>query len=503
MTDAELRDYLMERYRTHGIESLSYAFIKKEKGLYHHLYSRGYKVKHIIHILGLDDEYQQFKEDNFTKVCDGVVQKRWSWRRVIKTVTPIVEEQGFLPPAQWFNSNGFGSLVQYVYNSNKSWQELREHFGSFENSDFITSRNGMRWRSRPEASLSNFLYARGIEHKTGEKYPEEYANYGGSNYGYYDLHFRANSGAWIDVEIWGDKPKGHNEQGYAATRKAKEHFNESNNNFIGLHYSDCYEDKRLSVLLKKYIGTIEPFIFEKPEDEVIQTTHWTDADELIEYCKKIADSQPSGKFPTEEWLRKRGKWKDRDGPAYNTVSVYIKNWIGGVRQLREILGQSENSTSVWSRETAINEYMEWFEKYGFTTGQVRRHPQEVSVEERKKAQNITRAVEKYYGPVSKLNEHLNIDSPKITKWNAEYILKLASEIYEKYSLTPNQMANLDKKDQVLFGVTDDEIVLSRQMVDRLSSYFSGSKELYRKLDIRPVDKRTLRRQFLVNSISDE
>jgi hypothetical protein len=53
---------------------------------------------------------------------------------------------------------------------------------------------------------------------------------------------------------------------------------------------------------------------------------------------------PDGKFPTEEWLRKRGRWADRPGEPYNTLSVYIKQWIGGVRKLRLLLDQEEAST---------------------------------------------------------------------------------------------------------------------------------------------------------------
>lgn len=496
MSDKEIIDYLNSRYQKHGVSSLSYHSIKQEKGLYHLLYSRGFKQREIIKQLGLEQEYKKYKEKTFKKVVDGKIHKRWSWKRVIDTVTPIVEEQGFVPPGQWFNSNGYGSLVQYIYNSNKSWEDLRAHFNSFENSDFVTSRNGMRWRSRPEASLSNFLYARGIIHKTGEKYPEEYSKFGNSSYGYYDIHFKNSVNEWVDVEIWGDKPKGHNESGYAAKRIAKEIFNKTNPLFLGLNYSDCYDDDRLEVLLEKHIGIIEPYIFDKPEDKLIQTTHWSDADELIEYCKEIAKSQPDGIFPTEEWLRKRGKWKDRKGPLYNTVSVYIKEWIGGIRKLRKILGQGENSTISWSRESAIKEYKAWFNKYGFTTHQARTRARNLSNEERRAAQNISSAVAKYVGTAEEVNSLLGIAPKKLTKWSQDIILREAERIYEKYELTPNQIASLSQDDKNIFQVIDEDIAISKQIVDRITTYFSGAKEVYKRLNIQPVDKRILRKQHI-------
>lgn len=494
MTDSELEKFLWNRYQQMGISGLSYSSLRKIKGLYHVLHERGYGQRRIIERLGLQADYQHFKENTFTKVVDGEIQQRWSWDRVIESLAPIVDAQGFLPPAQWLNANGLGSLVQYVYNSQRSWGELRVHFGSFDNSDFIVSRNGLRWKSRPEASLSNFLYARGIEHKTGEKYPKDYAKLGAATYGYYDLHFRATSGEWIDVEIWGDKPKGHNEDGYALKRQAKEAFNQDNPHFLGIHFADCYEDARLTELLTPLLGIIEPFVFDKPEDHIVQTTHWTDSDELIAYCRQLALEQPDGIFPTEEWLRKRGKWKDREGSAYNTVSVYIKNWLGGVRNLRKILGQAEHSTATWTRETAIAAYQGWYDEHGFTTGQVRRNQHGLSADDRKRAQNITAAVEAYFGSVAELNNQLGIQSPKLTKWSRKRIMDEASRIHARYDLTPNQIAYLDADDKLIFAIEDDDWIISRQIASRLKSYFTSANELYYLLKIEPVDLRILRRQ---------
>jgi len=371
---------------------------------------------------------------------------------------------------------------------------LRAHFDSYENSDFVQSRNGMRWRSHPEASLSNFLYTRGIEHKKGRKYPEEYTEYGDSSYGYYDLHFKDIDNEWVDVEVWGDKPKGHNEKGYQRVRKAKEHFNRNNSRFLGIHYGDCFIEERLEDLLEPYVGRIIPFIFDKPTDEIIQSTHWSNADELIDYCKEISKSQPDGIFPAEGWLRKRGKWRDREGPAYNTVSIYIKNWIGGIRKLRKILNQDEHNATSWTKEKAIQEYKAWFDKYGFTPGQARTSSRQWNKDELKKANNISIAAAKYVGKVQQINNLLGIEPVKKSKWNKETILNECSRIFDKYTLTPTQIVNLSEGDRKLFCVDQSDIGISKRLVDRTGAYFSGVREVYAQLGVRVVDIRILRKR---------
>jgi len=400
LSEEELVDQYRILYKKQGIGALLFKNI--DKRLYFALYYKGISLKDVLDKLSLTDEMRRYKTET----------TGWTWKKVIENAKAIVEEQSFLPPAGWFQANGMSAIVAAVYSLGKNWEDLRNEFNSFEGSSFVESRNGMRWRSHPEASISNFLYARGIEHTNGKKYPEEYSEYGDASYGYYDLHFKSNNNEWIDVEVWGDKPKGHNEKGYQQKRTAKEKFNENNSHFLGLHYSDCYEEDRLEALLEPYVGCISPFIFDKPTDKLIQPTHWSNADELIDYCKEIAKKQPNGMFPTEEWLRKRGKWKDREGPAYNTVSIYIKTWIGGVRKLREILGQSEYSTIQWDKSSAIQAYKDFYDEYGITAGQARqmfrRGDKTVSAETARTAVNICSAVEKYAGGSPAVNQELGI-----------------------------------------------------------------------------------------------
>jgi hypothetical protein len=274
----------------------------------------------------------------------------------------------------------------------------------------------MRWRSHPEASLSNFLYTRGVEHERGKRYPESYSMLTGQTYGYYDLHFIDKSKRLIDVEIWGEKPNGHAKDHYEYKKNLKVKFNSENENFLAIDFRDCYEEAVLERILEPYIGTISPFIFKNNHDKIIPSTHWSNADELIEYCREFASKMTDGIFPTEEWLRKRGKWKNRKGEAYNTLSIYIKKWIGGVRKLREIIGQSENSTIKWDKDLVLKEYKDIYDRYGITTGQirgkVRRNELTIDKEEMKTINNIDYAVRKFFGTAYEVNELLNIKNSR-------------------------------------------------------------------------------------------
>jgi hypothetical protein len=96
---------------------------------------------------------------------------------------------------------------------------------------------------------------------------------------------------------------------------------------------------------------------------------------------------------------------------------------------------------------------------------------------------------------------LNIDPVKLRKWSEAKILEKFLMIYEKYQLTPSQMVRLSQEDKSVFNVADEDIVVAKQIIDRLGSYFSGVKEVYGKLKIKPIDIRILRKQHLVSSLN--
>jgi hypothetical protein len=352
---------LRELYETHGCEALSTDFLAKER-LYARLLAVGLKQVDYLAALGLTEEFGRWKISNRTYA--GKPQQRWSWERVVETARRAVVEHGELPAMEWFRKNGQTGLVNAVFRSGHSWEELRQNLGQFKKSTFRQSRNGMRWLSQPEVSMSDYLYARGIEHKRGERYDEGYALISGRRHGTYDMHFVAHHGRWIDVEIWGDLPDNLSGGKYAATRALKELWNAGRPDFIGIQFQDCYSDSTLAKVLEPYIGVISPFVFDKPTDHYIETSHWTDGDELLETCRQIAAHMPEGIFPNEQWLRKRGKYAGRAGVAYNSVALRVNQWLGGTRNVRMLLGQSSANTTRWTPEAAITTWRAFHAKHG-------------------------------------------------------------------------------------------------------------------------------------------
>lgn len=410
LSEQQLLEHCRSLYEMHGPAALTYTFMKSQPGLYMALYGRGLTQKVLAGRLGVADELHRHMADR-PMVRGGRSMVRRSWPQIVEEAREVAAEHGSLPPAQWFQQNGRASLVQYVYTLGKTWDELRDAIGDTSTGAFVQSRNGLRWRSHPEASLSNFLYSRGIEHRRGDRYPKEYEALSGKTHGRYDLHFASPQG-WIDVEIWGDDPGGHDPTNYQAVRAMKEQFNASNPNFLGLHFKQCFSEEELTAALAPYISALSPIQFDRPTDHLIPATHWSNTDELLEYCRQFASEMPDGAFPTEEWLRKRGKWADRPGPAYNTLSIYIKTWFGGVRALRSLLGQAHVSTTRWDRATVLAAWEQFYKDHGRTPNQVRAHNArgigEFTPEAVELAGRLTSAVVKYVGGAPAANQALGI-----------------------------------------------------------------------------------------------
>ncbi len=403
-------------YETHGIGAMDYESLSAIPGLYMNLYRCGLSQTALLERLGLTEHYRKHKQTNWRREVGNIVQLAWTWERIIAECKAVVAKEGFLPAAAWFQANGRGSLIQAVYNLDRTWGDVRAECEAFAGSDFVQSRNGMRWRSHPEASLSNFLHARGIQHDRGRKYPADYGRRFGFTYGYFDLTFTTTAGRSIDVEVWGDKPNGHAEEKYARKRAAKEEYNATNPHFLGIHHADCLEEEKLANVLAPVIGRIEPFVFDGPHDREIQPTHWSNADELLTYCRELVRTEWGGNFPNEQWLRKRGKFRDRTGPAYNTVAVYIRKWLGGIRNARRLLGRGEESTREWDRERALAAYKAYCEKWGRSPDQVRadgrRGLRNVTSDQAMEAATIAHAARKYVGDVATIRAALGLPPPR-------------------------------------------------------------------------------------------
>ena len=355
-------------YEAHGIQALSTSFLERQRSkLYHRLLSAGLTQTVLLGELGLAAEYAAWR--NARRKYRGDIKPKWTWEIAVERAKAIKESEGVLPTLEWCRLNGYSSVVNTVFRSGHTWEDLRKAVDCFATSAFVEARNGMRWRSRPEASLSNFLYARGVEHKRGEHYPEGYSVQSGRRYGAFDLSFRASDGQWIEVEVWGDNLDRLSKGNYTKTKRLKERWQASNPHFLGIPSSDCLSDRRLTSILTPYIGVIEPFHFDFPTDKLIETSHWTDADDLLKHCSAFAAQMPDGMFPCEGWLRKRGRYADRPGPPYNTLAVYVHLWLGGFRNARALLGQGHASLTKWSPDQALAAWRAFHERYGVTPSQ--------------------------------------------------------------------------------------------------------------------------------------
>lgn len=487
MSREELLAHCRGLYEERGLDALSYPALKAIPKLYSAMYGKGLSQKVLLQELGLAEAYQAHLEGKPYRYGDGE-RVRWSWGSLVEKALAIKEAQGRLPPALWFQKNGHAAFVQALYNLGRTWDQLREAVGDFTDSNFVQSRNGMRWLSHAEASLSNFLHARGIEHKKGERYDKSFGDQAETRYAIYDLHFRGKDGAWFDVEVWGDRPHGHNEEKYGKTRKAKEEFNADNPRFLGIHHADCYDEEKLARILEPAIGVIAPFRFDKPTDALIHSTHWSNADELLAFCRELAAKMPDGKLPAEDWLRKRGRWAGREGEAYNTAAVYIKLWLGGTRAARKLLGQEEASTRQWDRDSALAAYKDFFERHGLTPQQARqlnrrKKDARVSEDVAKEAARISSAVEKYAGGADAANDLLGIKPERQTKWSKSALLVEVRRLFAQYSGTPHQLIRAHQTGKATLPT--DEIRLLKQISDAASRFPGGMRAICVECGIPP------------------
>lgn len=482
LSDADLVAYCAEMYQRDGIKSLSFDALKKHRSLYFHLYNRGILQEHLLEKLGIAEEYNNYKNKRPIN-RNGKLTPRWTWERIVSQARAVQEQEASLPPAGWFQQNGHGSLVQAVYSLGRTWADVRTALGDFTGSSFVESRSGIRWLSHPEASMSNFLYARGLEHRRGERYPESFELQARQSRGFYDLHFKVGE-RWIDVEIWGENPGGHDSIGYQIRRDDKETFNTSNSDFLGVEFKDCFDEDRLAKILEPYIGVVVPFRFDRPTDELIHSTHWSNSDELLVFCRQLATEMPDGVLPGESWLRKRGKWADRPGPAYNTASIYIRLWLGGVRRARALLGQSDASTVLWDKEKAVAAWKMFFDKHSMTPSQYRSRAQKGKIEADsatlREAGRLCSAIQKYAGGADTVNKAVRVDAPRSRKWSEDRLLSEFKAALDRWQATPTQ---------VLYGhktgkrqLTDLDRRLLQQLVDTATRKFGGVKVVLERLD---------------------
>lgn len=365
-------------YKTFGLTALSYKWLRDN---YH---IKVYNTLAITYNLKLEEisklwnVHSEWKLQRYEMKLKSRGVQNWTDEFFDSKMKEVLRIYNFLPSGEFLRENGYGSLVSAIYKKGLTWEILQKRYNVVKQSKYW-SRNGLFWNSMAEASMANFLYSRGIIFKKGERYPLEYCEMSDGKYAYalFDIHFKSKDDKWIDVEIWGDTPNGHQKKEYAEKRKNKEKFNKNNPNFLGLSYKDCYNESKLISILKTYLEFPEvATVFANENDKKVKSTHWSQMDEVLEMCKHIIDK--NGSIPPEDWLRCRGKYKNRIRndweKKYNlsSLSVYIKN-VGGMRLVRSLLNDNESSTIKWSTELIVDEIKDIFETY-------KKSPQQLSGE---------------------------------------------------------------------------------------------------------------------------
>jgi hypothetical protein len=355
---------------------------------------------------------------------------------------------------EWCRLNGLSSLTNTVHNTGKIWEELRVAVGLRPSRNFCQSSNGMRWLSQPEALLSSYLHARGIEHKHGERYPIGYEQQSGRKRGHYDLHFRAEDGTWIDVEVWGDSLNGMARGRYARTKTLKEAWHGNRTDFLGIPYKDCLAPKKLAQILGPFIGEVtakRPIAV--PDSDALQVGHFASEAELLKACHALAAQMPDGKFPAESWLRKRGKHAGRIGPAYNTLSVYVARWFGGTCAVRELLGQANASTTKWTPESVAEAWDAFIVKTGLTPSQCKSANRRASV-----SAKVRKEGWRIYAVASRLGILEAVRKGRFARqvvWTPEHTRSQWRAFVLKHGRTPSQCMSKIQRLTLPRAVTDE------------------------------------------------
>jgi hypothetical protein len=447
-----LLDAVRALYRSYGIEALATPFLECQRfNLYQCLLAAGVGQAALLDRLGLTVEYAVWKRAHRT--YRGCTKPAWSWEAAVARARELVAAHGDLPTVEWCRRNGQSSLTNAVHNAGKVWEDLRVAVGLPPSRTFCQSSNGMRWMSQPEALLSDFLHSRGVEHKRGERYPTDYEEKSGRKWARYDLHFRGNDGAWIDVEVWGDSLSPMSGGRYAKTRALKEAWQRDRPNFLGISYKDCLSQERLAQILEPFIGPITEDATSKPYEGAIETSLYASKNELLAACRALAAQMPDGIFPADSWLRKRGKHADRPGPTYSSLAVYVTRWFGGSRAVRKLLGQEDASTKQWTPQTVIAAWRAFELKHGLT-------PSQCKGAKRSKIESRAIIVEgsKIYAAAlwhDVLDEARGGRTARKVKWTPDYIAERWRAFVEVHGRSPSQCMSKVRRRTLPRAVTDE------------------------------------------------
>ena len=162
---------------------------------------------------------------------------------------------------------------------------------------------------------------------------------------------------------------------------------------------------------------------------------------------------PDGIFPSEDWLRKRGKYRGRDGETYNTMAVRVNQWLGGTRNVRRLLGQDSASTMEWTLEKLQTAWRDFEIRYGETPSQYR------SNGKRKSYPRETLAIaSKIYSATHRLGLLDKVRGKHTARkiiWTREYALTQWQAFTLKHGRTPSECMSKIRRDTLSSEVTNE------------------------------------------------
>tara|TARA_Y100000748_G_scaffold303281_1_gene307902 strand:- start:1356 stop:3374 length:2019 start_codon:yes stop_codon:yes gene_type:complete len=354
-TKQELLKLVKDLYAKDGIQVLTDEYLFTCKVPYKHFPQKSLVLKHalgnerlfitnIVSELLPELPHLADEREEYLKIHRRVPHGRQKWTRpkFLEITEMLLNKYNRIPHKGILQHENLGSYESYMYQYGYTKESIYAMHGlHFE----YTCRLGWLRDSQAEVFVGDYLFARNVEQRKGQKYPENYADYGEFHSAIYDGHFLGQYGKWKDVwiayEIWGDNPAGRGEV-YAKRRKQKELFHKKENIFfLSIHWEKCEKEKNLEDIFRPFLGVL-PVVKGSEEDKHFDSNLWSFKDIVLAECKKV--QQHYGTIPLTAWFLRRkeykyrvqNRWEFELRYAMSTLLRKIEK-IGGIRKVRKIL----------------------------------------------------------------------------------------------------------------------------------------------------------------------
>jgi len=433
-TTEQLLQRAADLYQQHGLNSFNKTW-QQENGhasLFTYLYSRKYGGKKIAQHLGVDlEELHQF-------TWKAAIENRGhtffeSWEDFVDYVRPLVEDRTELPTQDWFNENGYAEIPRALYSKfGKTINDLSAEFDHFVSdiNQFIC-KAGLRHRSFAEVQVSDFLYKYGADYRSEPRYPEDFSTQH-TDGGRFDFGLTIDQEQFF-IEVWGSN-YGRNQQRYDSIRSEKEKYCQENNiNLIGIEYADTLSEDKLKNIFEPYLSNVKNEI-------VVNSIILSFEERVVEDCRQLAAQQPDGLLPSEEWIRKRGRWKDREGDAYGTLPNEIRA-IGGFLKVRQILGE-ELQYRDWDDDKILEELRDFYDTHQITpTKYISQHRlggENMTTEVSNRATRLVGAMDRSDTSVQSFYTQVGIDKTEFrASWTDEQLIEEVQKFIDTHGKFPN------------------------------------------------------------------